>query len=96
MSRFLGSHPLTDRRFALQICREGSRTSVCVFYGAFLPGRRRIAEPGLRPDLGLKVWPADELGASIKGDGTTRDVGQVADSFHDLSHDGFGALIWVL
>ena len=76
--------------------QPSSGAAIGVFDSAFLPRTGRIAEPGLRPDLGLKVRPADELGSAIKGDGTTRDVGQVAHSLHDLAHDGFGTLVRVL
>ena len=48
--------------------QPSSGAAIGVFHGAFLPRTGRIAEPRLRADLGLKVRPADELGATIKGD----------------------------
>ena len=68
--------PITDHLHVL-ICdrpdvalsgKPSSNPSIGVFDRTFLPRTGRIAEPGLRADLGLQMRPADELGTAIKGD----------------------------
>lgn len=45
-----------------------SVTAIGVFHGAFFPGTGRVAEPGLRSDLSLKMRLADKLSAAVRGD----------------------------
>ena len=76
--------------------KPSSDPSIGVFHRALLPGRRGIAEPGLRAYLSLQMRPVDELCAAVEGDGFAGQVRQVAYRLHDLSHDRFGTFVWVL
>jgi len=70
--------------------------TVGVLNRAFLPGCGGIAEPGLRPDLGLEMWPPDELRPAVKGDRPTRMKGKVTDGLDNLAENKTGFSVVVL
>ena len=39
------------------------------------------------------MWPADQLGFTIKGDGFPRQMWQVANRLHDFAYDRFDTLV---
>lgn len=52
--------------------QPSSSASICVLDCSFLPRRGGITEPGLCPNLGLKMRPTDELCATIECDRRAR------------------------
>ena len=87
---------ICDHRDVALAKQPSSHPSIGFFDGAFMLGQGRITKPGLRADLSLEVWPGDKLGSTIKSNGFARQKREGARGIHDLAHNRFCALIWVL